>query len=475
MSTPATSSPSGLKKTLGPVMLWGLGVGYVISGMYFGWNLGLAEGGPIGLLLALLAITVMYLCFTLSYAELACAIPRAGGLFVYANRALGPRLGFMGGMTQIIEYLFAPPAISLAIGSYLGLYFPSVPVTAFAVGAYVLFTLINAWGVKLSAIVELVITAMAVVEILIFAGVVGPHFSIANFSANALPNGAGGIFAAIPFAIWFYLAIEGVANAAEEAKEPQQRNISIGFISAMLTLVVLAMLTFFCAVGVGGWEKVVYKTVDGVQTSSDSPLPMAMAQVVGDSSGMFHLLVGIGLMGLIASFHGIVMCASRATFEFGRSGYLPRFLGRIHAGRGTPIWALVINLAIGITALFSGKTGELITISAFGALGIYIIGMISLLVLRQREPELARPYKTPFYPVLPITALTIASLAMAAMAWYNGKLFGIFLAIIAAAYVYYFIAERLGTIDVAAASGIRSAVAAGEGPVGAVPAAKREA
>ena len=74
-----------LKRTLGPLMLWGLGVGYVISGMYFGWNLGLEKGGTLGLAVATIFIIVMYLTFTFSYTELACAIPKAGGAFDYAS------------------------------------------------------------------------------------------------------------------------------------------------------------------------------------------------------------------------------------------------------------------------------------------------------------------------------------------------------------------------------------------------------
>ena len=103
-----------LKRTLGPIMLWGLGVGYVISGMYFGWNLGLPAGGTLGLAIATGFVIVMYLTFTFSYTELACAIPKAGGAFEYATRALGPRWGFLGGMAQNIEFIFAPPAIAIA-------------------------------------------------------------------------------------------------------------------------------------------------------------------------------------------------------------------------------------------------------------------------------------------------------------------------------------------------------------------------
>src|SRR3982750_255950 len=121
-NTTAEQTPR-LSRTLGPVMLWGLGVGYVISGMYFGWNLGLAEGGTYGLGIATIISILLYITFTFSYTELACAIPKAGGVFDYASRGLGKELGFIAGIAQIIEFVFAPPAIAVAIGTYFHIFF----------------------------------------------------------------------------------------------------------------------------------------------------------------------------------------------------------------------------------------------------------------------------------------------------------------------------------------------------------------
>src|SRR5688572_27317419 len=122
MATPASQAEAPLRKALGPFTLWGLGVGYVISGMYFGWNLGLPAGGTYGLLAATAIVTVLYVCFVFAYCELSCAIPRAGGAFVYAQRALGPTAGFVAGLAQCVEFVFAPPAIAAAIGAYVGLF-----------------------------------------------------------------------------------------------------------------------------------------------------------------------------------------------------------------------------------------------------------------------------------------------------------------------------------------------------------------
>lgn len=416
-----------LERSLGPLMIWGLGVGYVISGEYFGWNLGLAEGGPYGMLVATLIVTLLYVCFTLSYAELACALPGAGGAYVYGTQAYGARFGLTVGLAQLIEFVFAPPAIAFAIGSYLQTYLPNISALYLAMAAYVVFTALNMRGVKLSALFELVMTLFAVGELLLFIGVTLPSFQWSHFHHNPLPHGWGGILPALPFAIWFYLALEGVANIAEEAKNPQ-RDISRGFIFALITLVTLALLVFFACVGVAGWEAVVYTDV-AQQNTSDSPLPLAIAQVVGEGHILYHLLVTVGLFGLIASFHGIILVAGRATMEFGRVGYLPPKLGLINPRRKTPMNALLCNMFIGFIALATGKTGEIITLSVFGALTLYALSMLSLFKLRRDAPQLTRPYLVPGYPILPAIALVLASSCLLAVTIYNIKIALIYLSL----------------------------------------------
>lgn len=408
-----------LKRSLGPVMLWGLGVGYVISGEYFGWNLGLPLGGTYGMLGATLLVTVLYVAFILSYAELACAIPRAGGAFVYAARAFGPFVGFLTGLAQVIEFVFAPPAIAMAIAAYVHQRYDGLDVRVIATGAYLIFTALNVWGVRQAAAFELAVTVLAVVELVVFVLMVGPQFSLERFSADPLPGGLAGAAAAIPFAVWFYLGIEGVANAAEEARDPG-RDIARGFAASILTLVGLALLVFFAAVGVGGWRAVVY--APGATEPSDAPLPLALAQVVDPSSPLYTLLLGIGLLGLIASFHGILMAAGRATMELGRERYFPPIVGRVEPRTQTPAIALLANSAVGLIAIWLEGTQTMITISCFGALMLYAVSMAALFRLRRSEPDRARPYRAPGYPWLPGIALVLAVLCFGVMAATNASI-----------------------------------------------------
>jgi ethanolamine permease len=412
-------------------MLWGLGVGYVISGEYFGWNLGLPVGGTYGLLIAFVLVTIMYVAFVFSYAEMACALPRAGGVFVYATRGLGQAAGFLGGIAQVIEFVFAPPAIAMAIGYYLMAWLPSdmtrsVDERHFAAVAYVAFTALNIWGVRQAALFELVVTILAVGELLLFAGVAAPHFELKNFTANAWPFGWQGMFAALPFAIWFYLAIEGVANAAEEARNPQ-RDVALGFGSALATLVILAAVVLVTAVGVGGWERIVYLPddlsvgVDGAivvaegARQQNTPLPLALGQIVAPSHPLYSLLVGIGLLGLVASFNGIVLVAGRAIFEMGRVGFLPRVLGHVNRKTRTPVVALVANMIVGLLSIWFLDTAGLITLSALGAVTLYVVAMLAMIALRRNEPDLPRPYRAPGGLALPVLALVLAALSLVVM------------------------------------------------------------
>ncbi|MBL7742970.1 MAG: amino acid permease, partial [Chitinophagaceae bacterium] len=150
---------------------------------------------------------------------------------------------------------------------------------------------------------------------------------------------------------------------------------------------------------------------------------------VGSNNVLYHLLITVGLFGLVASFHGIILAAGRSSFEFGRVRFAPAFLGNIHPKFQTPANALLVNMGIGIIALLTGRTSDIITISVFGALTLYIISMISLLRLRKKEPQLERPFKVPMYPLFPLVALAIALFSFVAMAIYNKEMALVYFAI----------------------------------------------
>ena len=429
MATP----PAPLKKALTAIHLWAIAVGLVISGEYFGWNYGWAVAGTGGLLVATIIVTILYICFVFSFTELTTSIPNAGGPFAYAFRALGPAGGFIAGFATLIEFLLAAPAIAFALGSYLHFLYPSTDIVFTAIACYVLFTIINLAGIKESALFTLVVTFLAVAELLVYMGIVAPHFSWTHFSADAFPSGWSGVFAALPFAIWFYLAIEGVAMVAEETKNPRT-TIPKGYISGIITLMFLALGVMIFTGGIGPWQKL---------AAIDYPLPESIGLVLGHQNSLTKLFAGIGLFGLVASFHSIIIGYSRQLFALARAGYLPSSLAKVSKRRQTPDMALLIGGLVGIIAVLSGTTDKLILLSVLGALVMYIISMISLFRLRKTEPALDRPFRAPFYPWFPLIALVLSFICLLALIYFNPWLSLLFFVIMVAAFgIFKMIRQR---------------------------------
>src|ERR1700735_5238559 len=150
-----------LKKSLSTVQLWGIAVGLVISGEYFGWSYGWASAGTLGFTVAALFIAAMYTTFIFSFTELTTSIPRAGGPFSYARRAFGPTGGYFAGIATLVEFVFAPPAVALAIGAYFKVQFPDVDAKTIAMVAFVAFMALNIFGVTAAANFELFVTVLA--------------------------------------------------------------------------------------------------------------------------------------------------------------------------------------------------------------------------------------------------------------------------------------------------------------------------
>ncbi|MDM5340459.1 ethanolamine permease [Fictibacillus enclensis] len=395
-----------LQKQLKPIHLWAISVGMVISGQYFGWNYGFEQGGIIGLAIATLIVTVFYTTFMFSYAELSTSIPQAGGPSAYARRAMGPFGGYMAGMACLLEFIFAPPAIAVSTGAYIHFLIPAVNPVYATVGAFIFFILLNLIGVKEVAVIELTATILALIGLSIFYVAGLPHVEASNIlNDNSFLNGPTGVLAAIPFAVWFYLAIEGGAMAAEEVENPR-KDIPKGFIGAIITLATATLFTLFVTAGLGG----------GNGKLADYPLPQALSSVY--DNGLSTVLAIIGLFGLIASLNGIIMGFSRQTYALARDGYFPKFLAKTNK-KGVPVGGLLIPGAIGVICAGSASfANALIILSVFGAMMMYCISMVSLFILRKKEPELARPFKVK-YPVVPCIALILGLVCLYSIIKYS--------------------------------------------------------
>ncbi|MFW5417209.1 ethanolamine permease [Nocardiopsis sp. CNT-189] len=400
----------------GWLLLAGLGVSYVISGDFAGWNFGIAEGGWGGLLIATVLMGAMYLFMVLGLAEMASALPTAGAGYGFARRALGPLGGFATGTAILIEYAIAPAAIAVFIGGYveaLGLFGLTDAWPVYLV-CYLVFVGVHLWGVGEALRLMFAITGVAVVALAVFAAGMAPAFDPANLfdiaptdavgASPFLPFGFAGVLGAFVFGIWFFLAVEGVPLAAEEARDPA-RDMPRGIIAAMAVLLVTGFGVLLLAPGGAGAS---------VMADSSNPLPEALREAYGGSAAIADIVNYVGLAGLVASFFSIIYAYSRQLFALSRAGYLPRWLS-LTGRRKTPYTALIVPGTIGFAlAAAVGDGDRLINIAVFGATASYALMMVSHIVLRRREPGLERPYRTPGGVLTTGIALVLALCAVVA-------------------------------------------------------------
>jgi ethanolamine permease len=390
--------------------LWALGVAAVISGDFFGWNYGLIGGGSGGMFIALAIMTVMYggLCF--SIAEMSPALPHTGGAYSFARTAMGPWGGYVTGLAENMEYILTPATIVVGIGGYLGAIVgtPKSFEPLWWLVSYAVFVALNIWGVALSFRFSVFIALAALLVLAVFWAGAIPYLDFRRWAPPWLPHGWPGVLAALPFALWFYLAIEQLPLAAEESYDPR-RDMPKGILYGLLTLIVCSFLTLYVSVSIApGAAKV---------GESQEPLFLGFQTIFGASA---KLLAAVACIGLIASFHTIIFAYGRQIYSLSRAGYFPPWLSETHARHKTPVRALIAGSLLGLAAALaiylSGQKGAvgavLLNMAVFGAVIAYILQMASFILLRIKFPSIERPYVSPLGLTGAVVAAGIAAVTL---------------------------------------------------------------
>ncbi len=424
--------------TAGWLLLAGLGVSYVISGDFAGWNFGIGEAGWGGFAIAAVLMGLMYLTLVLSLAEMSASIPAAGGGYSFARQAMGPVGGYMTGLAVLIEYALAPAAIVIFIGSaveeLLGFNGPVVYALF-----YLVFIGIHLAGVGEALKVMMVISGLAVVAILGTAvALIGDFdasrlFDIAPTDAAGasefMPFGWYGVWAALPFAMWLFLAVEGVPLAAEEAKNPA-KDVPKGIIGAMIFLLFTAVLVVFLLAGVTGAEAI-----------GSSAVPLVDALNVAGKPVLATTVNVLALAGLVASFFSIIYGYSRLVFALSRAGYLPKGLS-VTNERKVPARALIVPGVFGFLASLTGEGDLMLGMAVVGATVSYALMALSHILLRVKQPDMERPYKTPGGVVTSSIALVLSLVALTGVYAYDPRAFMFTLALFVIGAAYFFLYSR---------------------------------
>ncbi|MGH3328815.1 MAG: APC family permease [Streptomycetales bacterium] len=424
---PATDAPEdepgerlSLRRVLSPIHIWALGVGIVLVGEFMGWNFTVEKGGMYGSLIAAWVVGLLYTSIVMINSEITSAMPAAGGQYAQAKHTIGPLMAFNVGLYLTLSYTMLEAAnanvLSYLLTTMSGLLGSTETLSPypFATLAILLLAWLNYRGVYATLSVNFVITGFAFLTILaLFAGVEGwdptaqLHLAgLAGTVGNGLPYGWIGVIAALQFGMWYYLGIEGTAQAAEECRSPS-RAIPLGSMAGIITLIIAATLTWYVSAGLLPWQYL---------GTAITPLFDA-ARITGSDLLVVLLLLGT-LCATLASANGCINDASRAWFSMGRDRYLPAWFGAVHPRYHTPFRSIVfltpVAIAFAVLPVLLDEPTLLATVITFSILsGLLMYSFMGPGFIRFRRlwpmGSITRGYVLPFHP---LPALTLAALSV---------------------------------------------------------------
>ncbi|MFC5928987.1 amino acid permease [Cryobacterium melibiosiphilum] len=395
-----------LKRTAGFWGIWGIGIAAVISGDFSGWNFGLDSAGFGGMLIAFVIVVVMYFTMLFSIGEMSAAMPHTGGAYSFARAAMGPWGGFVTGLAETIEYVATTAVIVFFSASYANgitevLFNFVLPEWVWWIVLYAIFILLNTAGASVSFRFAIIVSFLSIGILAIFAviAVFSGQWSVANLydippdpgQSEFLPHGVLPILFALPFAMWFFLGIEELPLAAEEAHDPS-RDIPRAGVLGMVTLVACGAVVLVLNPGLTG---------SAALGTSGEPLLDGFRAVLPE--GLAAVLSAFALIGLLASLQGIMFAYGRNMYSLSRAGYYPKVLS-LTGARQTPWVALLVGALIGFVALLvvqftggaAGSGGAIVlNIAVWGAVLAYLLQMVSFVLLRRNLADAPRPYRSP--------------------------------------------------------------------------------
>lgn len=406
MTTTAAASAAStervsLKRVLGPVQIWALGVGIVLVGEFTGWNFSADKGGALAALIVCWLCGLLYTCVAMIDSEVTSTVAAAGGQYAQAKHIVGPLMAFNVALYLVFAYTMLEVSDAILAGDLItqvGTENGAVGLNhnPFLVLCIMMLVWLNYRGVLMTLNVNFVITALA------YASIVILFFSVQPWSqgvvlklgemvtpSNALPYGWIGVIAAFQFGIWYYLGIEGTTQAAEEVRSPA-RSLPFGTMAGMITLLIAAALTWYVCASLLPWQQL------GVTF-----FPLYDAATVTGSPVLKFLLFWGTVLSAVASANGCINDAARAWFSLGRDRYLPTWFSAVHPKYRTPYRSILFLMPIAIAFVFIADLNQAITFSILSGVLHYTFMSINILMFRNKWPlgSIRRGYTHPFHPL----------------------------------------------------------------------------
>jgi APA family basic amino acid/polyamine antiporter len=429
MASQSGASPQGLQRVLGVWSAASIVIGTVIgSGVFLVPTSMIAKLGSVKMLFAVWVVAGFLSLFgALTYAELAAAMPEAGGEYVFLNAAYGPFWGYLYGWTQFAVAKSGSIA-TLAAGfyTYLTAFVPVLaqPVlvtpwmigphhTRFeihygqlvAIGVILILAGVNYVGVRVGGNVQVFVTGVKL--FLIFAIIAVGLFSgkgdFSHLSQHIIPSvgGVAGFFAAMVSALWAYDGWNNVSMVSSEIKDPSRnlpRALILGTIAVIATYLLINVAYF-------------YVLTPGQVAGSERLAANMMEHLYGKQAAA---AVSIAvLISIFAALNGSILSGSRVPYAMARDGLFFTAAAKVHPKFLTPGNSVIMLCLWSSVVVLSGWFDDLYNFVIFGSWILYLMTALSVFVLRRKRPDLVRPYRTLGYPIVPVLFVTVAAFLLA--------------------------------------------------------------
>jgi len=400
---------------------------------------------------------ILSLFGALTYAEMAAALPGAGGEYVYLTEAYGPFWGFIFGWTQLWVAKSASIAtLATAFYIYAANFWPALEQVAMRLpipigpgggpleirnGQFLAMALIlglawlNYFGVKIGGNVQVAVTVVKVALIvgIVLVGLGSGHGEISNFGSSIpAAAGIGGFFAALVAALWAYDGWNNVGMVSSEIKNPA-RNLPIALIGGMLAIIAIylaANLAYF------------YVLPAAAVAKADRVAAEMMRTILG-ASGAAAVSVA-AMISIFAALNGSILTGSRVPYAMARDGLFFKSVASVHPRHHTPGISIVAVSGWGAVLLLSGQYDNLYRLVIFASWILYALAAGAVIVLRRKRPELHRPYRVLGYPIVPILFVGVAVMLLVSTLLKSPResITGLLLIVIGIPFYYYWKKRR---------------------------------
>lgn len=389
------SKPVQLEKELGLWDVYALATGATLSSGFFLLP-GLAAAGAGAAMPASYVLAALILLPGLfSSVELTTAMPKAGGVYYFLDRSMGPLVGTIGGFGTWIALVLKAAFALYGVGAYLQLFFPDLEIGPVAGGLAIVFGVINYFGAKKTGTFQVMLLVGLGILLLWFCGVGVLHLDVSNF-AGVFETEASGLIATSGLVVVSYMGLTKISSVAEEVKNPE-RNLPLGTFLSFGTVVFIYFVGTAIMVGVAG--------VDTLAANGGDVKPVAtVARIMAGSVGAVVMTVA-ALLAVSSGANAGVLSASRYPLAMGRDRILPDLFGGV-GGRGTPTMGIAVTVGLILLSVTLFDPTKIAKLASAFKLVMFALGCLAVIVMRESRIESYDPgYKSPFYPTMQILGI----------------------------------------------------------------------